>query len=206
MSTPRPDLPAEARLREAARSYRLAAARLRRANPGRRATSRHAEVDLAPDGRLQALRVLATGLAGTALAADFTALHEVATGGRPAGDGIGVADLPQDPDQPSPGLGGRRFQLPAGVDPQAPPAVMMQQLCDHLRHRMAAAEQASAQAAGVVGEGRSSGGHVTLSLNQAGQLHGITVTSWSAELPLPALNDALAEALAQAEQDLGAPR
>lgn len=219
MTTPRPDLPAEARLREAARSYRLLAAQLRRANPGRRATSRWAELDLAPDGRLLALRVVSSGLAGSELAKHFTALHAAAgretadagpessagTGssqGPQSSEGIVVADLPAQTDQPAAGLGTRRFRLPPGVDRQADPAVMMQQLRDHLRSRSSNAERASEQIAGLVGHGSSAQGRVSLAINSAGQLHEISLSSWTAELPLTELNDVLAEALALAGADL----
>lgn len=203
MTTPRPDLPAEARLREAARSYRLLAASLRRANPGRRAASQHAEVDTAPDGRVIALRVVSASLAGSALAKHFLELGRAASSA-PATtpEGITLSDLPQDPDQRSPGLGAKRFQLPAGVDRHAPPAVMMQQLRQTLRHRMAAVDTAAPRLSGLVGEGSSTQGQVTVRVNSAGHLAGITMSSWTAELPLAETNDMLVEALARATQDL----
>lgn len=199
---PRPQVPAEARLREAARSYRLLAATLRRTNPGRRASSRHAEVDVAPDGRVVALRVVAPGLVGAGLARDLVDLAHATGATTTTPEGITLADLPQDPHQPSPGLGTRRFQLPAGVDRQAAPAVMMQQLRATLRQRMATADAAAPLLAALVGEGRSTHDQVSVRVNSAGHLHGITISTWTAELPLPELNDVLAEALARATEDL----
>ena len=202
MTTPRPDLPVEARLRQAARSYRLLAATLRRANPGRRAASQHAEVDVAPDGRVVALRVVSVGL-GAPLARHFLDLAHAAstaTGTNP--DSITVTDVPQDPDQPSPGVGATRFQVPAGVDRQAPPAVMMEQLRATLRRQMGAVDNAAPRLAGLVGQGASTEDRVSIRVNSRGHLEGITISSWTSGQHLAEINDVLAQTLERATEDL----
>lgn len=206
MTTPRPDQPVEARLRQAARSYRLLAAKLRRANPGRRAASQRAEVDLAADGRLLALRVVGSGLVGTQLAKHFIDLSHAASSGT-ASEGVTLIDLPQDPDRPSPGLGTTRFQLPAGVDRQASPPVMMAQIRESLRRRMATADRAAPRLAALIGEGSAHAknhaqAQVTVSVNSAGHLDTLTISSWTAELPLEEFNTLLAQALDRATDDL----
>lgn len=204
MSRPRPELPAAARLRQAARSYRLLATALRRANPGRRAASQHAEVDVAADGRVLALRVVSPGLVGAPLARHLLDLARAASGGAAAGvrDAITLTDLPGDHDQPSPGLGNRRFQLPADVDAQAPAPVMLLQLRATLQQRMAAAEQAAPRLATLVGEGEAAGGRIGVRVNSWGHLEAITLWTWTSTLPAGELNDAMAEALQRATEDL----
>lgn len=194
----RPELAAEARLREAARSYRTLAAQLRRANPGRRAASQHAEVDVAPNGRVLTLRVVAPHQAGPHLARHFMALHDAAQRDATIDD-IVVTPLHVTPASTA-GLGTRRFQLPAGLSAQDDPALTMQRLQHHLRTRMTHVQQISQQLAGLTGDG--SADHVTLSINSARQLTSLTISTWAAGVPVAELNSALAEALAQADTDL----
>lgn len=200
-----PDLPAVARLREAARNHRLLAAAIRRGHPPRRADSRHALVEAAADGGLLRVEVLGRELSGSRLARHVGELYHAATHPRvPAGEGVVVTELDRTIDAPHPGLGRRRFDIPAGVDPDAAPAELVQQLTGRLRSRWEAAQRAAPRLADLLGVGTALDGQVVLRLAAGERLDSVTLSTWTRELPVAELNDALQHDLGLARTDLRA--
>lgn len=200
-----PDLPATARLRAAARNHRLLAAAIRAEHPPRRAVSRHAMVEAAADGRLLGIEVSVGELSGSRLARHLVELYHAATHpGVPAGEGVAVTELDRRRDAPHPGLGRRRFDLPAGVDPDAPPAELVQQLTGRLRSRWEAAQRAAPRLAELLGVGTALDGQVVVRLASGERLDSVTLSTWTRELPADDLNVALEHALTLARADLRA--
>ena len=150
-------------------------------------------------GTLLSLRVLSAGLRGGALATHLVELYRVLAQrpesrslGGPLPEGVMVTELPQDLDRHLSGLGRCRFTLPEGVDPSAPPALVMQQLTDRLRARMSVADRNAPLPADVSGEGVAANGQVVVRLKVGELLDTVTLSSWTHELPLPDLNDVIA--------------
>lgn len=199
----RPDVPAAARLMEAARSLRMEAAALRRAFPPRRASGAGAEVDVDADGALLALRVVDVRLLpADQWAAHLTTLYRTATGG-PAVEGVSVLDLdPELVGTTAVGLGPRRFSFPAGIDDDAPPEVVLAQAHHRLRTRFAAAESASARVARLDGIGRSADEDVFVRIGSLGQLLELRTSSHLGRQDEETVNTSLAAALHAARDDL----
>lgn len=203
MSHPRPDLPAAARLLEAARSYRMAARQLRRAHPPRRIESQRGQVDVAPDGRVLALRVLgAPGRNASDLARHLVDLAQGLSRGSATGlpDGAVVSDLPEDQPIPHALEADRRFRFPSGIDASADPAVVMAQLRTHLASRWARAHTVGGHVAEMVGQGVVGG--ITVRVQAHGLLEGLELTPEAITASVDDLNAGLAEALASAQHDL----
>lgn len=200
--TIRPDVPAAARLMEAARSLRLEAAALRKSFPPRRASGAGAEVDVDADGKLLALRVVDARLVPAGQwAPHLRDLYRAAAGADV--DGAAVQDLgPGDTDEVSAGLGPRRFTFPGDIDGDAPPAVVLAQVNERLRSRFAAAEAVSSRIVGLDGIGRSDGDDVMVRVGSLGQLLELRISSRLGGLPEPDSNAHLAQALRAAHDDL----
>lgn len=201
--TIRPDVPAAARLMEAARTLRLEAQALRRSFPPKRASSQSAEVDVDADGRTLALRLLDPRLGPAAQwGSHLVELYRAATG-TPA-EGAVVVDL--DPDEVQPGtagLGPGRFQFPAGIDADAPPAVLLSQANARLRTRFAAAEAAAGRISELDGHGTAGeADEVVVRIGSLGQLLEVRVSSHLGGRPEDEVNALLAEALQAARDDL----
>lgn len=201
--TLRPDLPAAARLMEAARSLRLEARALRMLSPSRTAMSQSAEVTAGPDGRLLSMVLLDPPvLPASQWGAHLTALYRAATGAEV--DGVIVADVDESSLPPmAKGLGPGRFSFPPGIDGDAPPEIVLGQVNQRLRSRFAAAESASAriaelQASGTGGDERE----VSLRIGSLGNLIDLQVSSRLATVPVEAANAALASAIEAAAADL----
>ena len=202
--TTHPDLPAAARLMEAARSLRLEAQALRRLSPPRRAGSQAAEADVDADGRLLALRLLDPRLLPAAQwGSHLVELCRAVLGGG-AVDGVTVVDLPVEAVPPaSRGLGPGRFSFPSGIDGDAPPAVVLAQVNARLRSRFAAAESVSAKVAELDGVGRAGDDDaVMIRVGSLGQLLEARVSSFLGSAPVEVVNDLLAAAIAAAHDDL----
>lgn len=200
--TTKPDVPAAARLMEAARSLRLHAESIRRAHPPRRASSAGAEVDVDADGRLLALRVLDPNvLRAGEWSQRFTQLYRAALGDEV--EGAVVQDLtPEQLPQGVAGLGPGRFEFPPGIDSAAPPAMVMAQVNTRLRARFAAAESASRRVAELDGIGRSAHDEVMVRIGARGQLLELRTTSHLTGQPMDEVNALLGVALQEAREDL----
>lgn len=215
MSLPRqgipvPDPPAVTRLLDTARSYRRLAASLRQTHPPRRARSCRGEVDVAPDGRVLALRLLPAGAstAGPTLARHLMALYRLLVAGDLVpGDAVAevdevqVVDLPPE-SSPHPRPGPATF--PPGVDDLAAPDVALAQLRARLRRRWAAAEAGALRWDDLVGEGTSADGDIVVRLGGIGLLESLNVASRASAMPVDELNAALDEALSGAFEQLRA--
>lgn len=200
--TTKPDVPAAARLMEAARSLRLHAESIRRAYPPKRASSAGAEVDVDSDGRLLALRVLDPhALSPGEWAQRLTQLYRAATGEEV--EGVVVQDLgPEQLPQGVAGLGPGRFKFPPGIDSEAPPATVMAQVNNRLRARFAAAESGSQRVAELDGIGRSADDEVMVRIGARGQLLELRTSSHLAGQPVDEVNALLDVALQGAREDL----
>lgn len=200
--TIRPDVPAAARLMEAARSLRLEAQALRTSFPGRRASSSAAEVDVEAGGRVLAMRLLdPRHLPSDEWASHLSDLYRAATG-TPV-DGAVVQDLITDEFAAADaGLGPSRFTFPPGIDADAPPDVVLAQLNTRLSSRFAAAETASARIAELDGIGTSSETEITVRIGSVGHLLELRIASRLGRQSLDSINALLAETLRAAQDDL----
>lgn len=199
-----PDLPAAARLMEAARSLRLEAQALRRLSPPRRAGSSAAEADVDGDGRLLALRMLDPRLLPAAQwGSHLIQLSRVAAGAT-AVDGVRVMELPAETvPAASRGLGRGRFSFPTGIDGDAPPTVVLAQVNARLRSRFAAAESVSVRVTELDGMGRAGDNDaVVIRVGSLGQLLEVRVSSLLGSETVDVVNDLLAAAIAAAQDDL----
>ncbi|GAB3813898.1 hypothetical protein GCM10028820_09100 [Tessaracoccus terricola] len=203
--TIRPDVPAAARLMEAARTLRLEAQALRRSFPPKRASSQTAEVDVDADGRTLALRLLDPRLLpASQWGGHLLELYRAATGTH--AEGVAVSDLgPGEVPSETTGLGPGRFQFPPGIDADAPPAVVLSQANARLRTRFAAAEAASGRISELDGHGTAGGDdEVVVRVGSLGQLLEVRISSHLGSRSQDEVNELLAEALQAARGDLRA--
>lgn len=186
---------------EAARSYRMMAAKLRRANPPRRISSSHASVDVTASGELLCLTVLSLdGFPAQLLARHVQQLADPRLLREPR-EGVTVEEL--DPGEaPAASLGPVRTLMPPGIEEDAAPEVVMAQLHARLRSRMAEAQARAPRAAEMEGHGEAADGAVRLVLGPTGSLVQLGLDSTISQLGLEQTNAALAEALHTARQDL----
>lgn len=198
----RPDVPAAARLMEAARSLRLEAQALRSAFPPKRAVSQAAQLDVDADSKLIAMRIIDERMMPAGAWADhLKELYRAASGSHV--DGIVVEDL--EPGQLPPesaGLGPSRFNFPPGIDDEAPPAMVMAQVNQRLRSRFAAAEAASARITELDGIGYSEGDEVMVRIGSIGQLLELRTPNGLGGETIEHINGLLQAALDAARNDL----
>lgn len=203
--TMRPDVPAAARLMEAARTLRLQAQALRRSFPPKRASSQAMQVDVDADGRAIAVRVLdARFLPAAQWGRHIVELSEAANGSPM--EGIVVEDIDADElPQEAMGLGPSRFTFPPGIDADAPPSVVLAQVNTRLRNRFEAAETAATRVAELDGLGSAGDGkEVLVRIGSLGQLLEVRVTSHLGNRLEDEVNELLARALQAAREDLRA--
>lgn len=196
MNQAKREIPAVARIMEAARSLKLEAQRLRAATPAQRASSQAAEVDIDPGGRLLALRLLDHRMVPAAQAGSHLLELYRAAAGQGSADGVVVTDLPPS-DEPGAGqgLGPRRFQFPPGINDDAPAHVVMDQVMHRLRRHHEVALAAADTIGAVAASGSDPDGHAQVTLNSAGHLLELRTTSYLYEAGAEQANTALAEAL-----------
>lgn len=219
------DPPLIARVREAARSALLTAAALRREHPARRAASKHAHVDIWPDGRLIALVVDDQELTGQHLVRHFTELYHAALDAGPALERRGPNGTDATPSGLADGQGvspepdGREivveplFDVPVD-EPASAPAIDLDPAEDAGEALDRAERQLAARTAGV----RTLEEHadqlyavaasetMRVELAGAGHLASLHLDPRTAAMPLDQCNAELASLVAQARADLAKQR
>ena len=201
MDAPRLDVPAAARAAEAGRSFRAMAAELRRATPPRRAASRDAWVEVDGDGSLHGLGLFATGVRSGALKPTHVELYHAALRGD-GKEGVVCLDLPADraltTDAPSQGAEADRV-----LTPELAPETALERAARRLARRQETAERVVDALEQVEGVGEA-GSHVGVRvvLGPGHQLREVTLSSWITARGLEEANQALAQAVSSAREDL----